>query len=51
MILDVNPDEREYLVKEIKKITCERLPATWDWIIVPLDVDVEVHPVDGSWAD
>jgi len=51
IILDMNPDERDYLIPQIRRITCEKLPEAWDWIIVPLDVDIELHPVDGSWAD
>ena len=28
-----------------------KLPRIWKWIIVPLSVEVDVTPVDGSWAD
>jgi hypothetical protein len=34
-----------------KRITCELLPKTWKWIIVPLDIDMAVSPVDKSWAE
>lgn len=51
MILDVLPEELEYLKEKIHKITCEDLPATWKWIIIPLEVDMEVYPVDSPWIE
>ena len=51
MILDVHPDELEYVVKVVHRVTCEDLPAHWPWIIVPLEVEIELCPVDGSWAE
>jgi len=51
MILDVHPDELEKVGKLIKQITCFDLPAAWDWIIVPLDVEIEICPVDASWVE
>ena len=51
IILDVHPDELDHVVKTIKRITCVDLPKAWDWIIVPLDVGIEVSPVDASWAE
>jgi len=51
ILLDVAPDELEYIQEMAHKITCFELPETWKWIIVPLDVDMEIAPVDGSWAE
>lgn len=51
MILDVNPSELDHIVKTIRRITCKELPNAWKWIIVPLDVDMEICPVDASWVD
>jgi DNA polymerase-1 len=51
IIFDVHPDELDYILKTIKYVTCKQLPETWPWIVVPLDVDAELAPVDGSWAD
>lgn len=50
ILLDVNPDELNHVVKVIRRVTCKDLPKAWSWIITPLDVDMEVSPVDGSWA-
>ena len=49
VVLDVNPDELEEVAQIIKRVTCKDLPAAWDWICVPLDVEADLGPVDGSW--
>lgn len=51
IIFDVNPDEMEYVQGVIRRVTCEELPKVWKWIIVPLDVDMEICGVDKSWAE
>ena len=51
ILLDVNPDERDYIVETVKRVTCKDLPAAWKWIIVPLEIDIEICEVDSSWAD
>jgi hypothetical protein len=49
--MDVHPDELEHVVKTMKRIMCEDIVKHWSWITVPLDVDVEIHNVNDSWAD
>lgn len=51
IILDVHPDELEHVVDAINEIATRRLTDEWKWIIVPMEVEMEVCPVDGSWAD
>ncbi len=51
ILLDVNPKELPTIVQMIHRITCKDLLAAWPWIIVPLDIEMELAPVDGSWAD
>ncbi len=50
-IIDCNPSELQHVAKVAKRITCELLPKTWNWIITPLDVDMAVSSVDKSWAE
>jgi DNA polymerase-1 len=50
IILDVKPNELEHVAKVARRITCQDLPNAWPWIIVPLDVEMSLSPVDGSWA-
>lgn len=49
-LLDVRPDELEHIKGTINRIVKEELPKKWDWIIVPLDIDLEVYGVDKPWV-
>ncbi len=51
IVLDVNPAELNHVAKVIRRVTCVDLPKAWPWITVPLDVEMDICPVDGSWAD
>ena len=51
ILFDVAPDELHHVAKVVKRVTCEELPKAWDWIIVPLSVDMDLSGVDESWAD
>jgi len=49
MLLDTHPDELEYVAKTVHRVTCHDLQKEWPWIIVPLEVEADLCPVDGSW--
>ncbi len=51
IIFDAHPDEMKRLSKLVREITCVRLPAEWPWIIVPLQIEADLSPVDCSWAE
>lgn len=51
LIFDVYPKELDMVKERVKEITCILLPKTWDWIIVPLNIEAEICPIDASWAD
>lgn len=51
IILDVDPKELDIVLKTIKKVTCNDLINHWKWINVPLDVEAEICPIDGSWNE
>ena len=51
ILLDVHPDELEYITEHAYNTTCFELPDVWKWIIVPLDIDAEVCPVDRPWSE
>lgn len=50
-IVDLNPDEAEYLQEKINKIATEDLPNHWKFINVPLVVEFEKYKINGSWAE
>lgn len=51
LVLDVNPKELDHIVDIVKCIMCYDIRKVWDWIIVPLDIDIEICDVDKSWAE
>lgn len=51
IVIDVYPPELDVLIEKIRQITTVDLLEAWKWIIVPLDIDFEIAPVDGSWAE
>lgn len=51
IILDINPDELDHVMKTVQRVTCIDLPKAWPWIIVPLDVEAEVCDVDAPWNE
>jgi len=51
IVFDVNPDELEHVLKTTKKVMCEDLKKHFKWINVPIDVEAEISPIDGSWYE
>lgn len=51
IVLDVNPDEKEYVKETIHSILTKELPMAFKWIIVPMEIEITEFSVDGSWAD
>lgn len=49
IVFDVDPKELKHVLKVIKKVTTIDLLKHYKWIIVPLEVDAELCPVDGAW--
>lgn len=51
MIVDAHESELEAIVTKAQAIMREDLPAEWDWITVPLEVEVEAAKPGESWHD
>ena len=51
IIMDVHPEELDYIKQIVTYVTTKALPKAWKWIVVPLRVGMEVCPVDASWAE
>lgn len=49
MIVDLVPEEREHVLKTVKRVSCIDIRKEWDWIIVPFDIDAEITPIDKPW--
>lgn len=50
MLLDVNPDELNFIIKTVNRITTKELAEHWDWIILPMEIEMDICGVDESWA-
>lgn len=51
IVFDIYPNELEHVIETTKYIACEKIRKAWDWIIVPLNVDVEICSVDRPWNE
>lgn len=51
LLFDVYPTEIKALYEFVTNIIENELPKAFDWIIVPLEIEAEVCPVDASWAE
>jgi DNA polymerase I-like protein with 3'-5' exonuclease and polymerase domains len=51
IIMDIAPEERDHVLRTVQRVTCEDLPKAWPWIIVPLDVEIDVCDVDKPWSE
>lgn len=51
MVFDVCPDELEHIKKVVRQVSCFAIRDHWKWINVPLDIDIELYPVDGPWDE
>jgi len=48
---DVHPNERDEYVNMVRQIMVVDVARTFDWLIVPMTVEMESGGVDGSWYD
>ena len=49
IVIDCVPNEVEHIFKTAKRVMCHDIREFWNWIIVPLDIEAEVTPVDKPW--
>lgn len=51
LILDVHQDELDTVLRKCEQVMCEDLRKHWDWIIVPIGIEIEVSPLNKSWYE
>lgn len=51
IIEDHHPDEANRIDAKTKTIVQDEIPELWDWINVPLVIECERAPVNGSWYE
>ena len=51
VLVDAHPAELDHVVDVVERVSTKELPEAWSWIIVPLEVDVEVCGMDAPWSE
>ena len=49
ILIDLDPAEEQHILATIRRVMTVELPASFDWINVPLDVEIEMTEVDQPW--
>jgi DNA polymerase-1 len=49
IIADVHPAEEQDYFSKVTEVISRDLLKHWDWIVVPMTVEVEASPTDGNW--
>lgn len=50
-LFSVPPEELEVFCRETHRLWCDVLREIWPWIIVPLEIEIDVAPVGRSWYE
>lgn len=51
VIGDSPPEEVDDVMGKAKELVEKDIRKYWKWIIVPLEIEIDVAPIDGSWLD
>lgn len=51
IVIDIYPPEFDHVVRTVRHVAEVELLEHWDWINVPLTIEVEYSEVDESWYD
>ena len=49
IVMNIYPEEFDHVKQTIFNIVNKILPSAWDWITVPLEIDLEVYGIDKPW--
>lgn len=49
ILFDQVPEEQEHVIATARRVMCEDIRKEFDFLIVPLSVNIEVSPIDGAW--
>jgi len=49
LFIDLVPEEKDHIINTIKYIGTEKIREKNEWINVPLSIDFEITPINGSW--
>jgi len=49
IVFDLYPPEGDHILKTVRDIGTIKIRQQFPWIIVPLKIDAEITPINGSW--
>jgi DNA polymerase I-like protein with 3'-5' exonuclease and polymerase domains len=51
IVMDLYPPEQEHVIKSLMEIGTKKIREKFDWIIVPLDMEIELTGIDEPWCE
>jgi DNA polymerase I-like protein with 3'-5' exonuclease and polymerase domains len=51
IVFDMCPEEKEKLKPVIRYVMTKKIKKMFPWIIVPLEIEMEVSEIDGNWYE
>ena len=51
IVMDVDPQELSHIKQTLNWIVKEKLPKQWQWIIVPLEIELDEYGIDQPWIE
>ncbi len=51
IIIDIDPDEESIVDKIIWKWGTQEIRKSWEWIIVPLQIEKSISDIDSNWSE
>jgi len=49
MLQAIHPDEKDWMIAMTKYLVRDRMTAEWDWLTVPMDVEIKLSGPGESW--
>ena len=50
-IFITTPDEIDELYKVAHDIMCVKIVKRWPWLVIPLEIDMDITPPGGAWSE
>jgi len=51
IVIDLSPYEEEEVIETLVDIGTNQIREKYDWITIPLEMELEITPTDGSWYE
>jgi DNA polymerase-1 len=51
IVIDLSPNEEEEVIEALLDIGTKQVQEKYNWITIPLEMELEITPTDGSWYE